>query len=75
MIHPLYLVYDYNENTGNMEGRSFKCMKGMCLFTSHFCLFFATMYDDLFITDPMQSVHWMGTKWTYEGITYRGFDY
>ena len=40
---------------------SFECMKGMCLFTSHFCLFF-DQYDDLFMTDPVQSLHQMGPR-------------
>ena len=36
------------------DRRSFECKKGRCLFTSYFCLFFATMqYDDLFMTDPV----------------------
>ena len=36
------------------DRRPFEYTKGMYLFTSHFCLFFATMqYDDLFVTDPV----------------------
>ena len=53
------------------DKRPFECTKGTCLFTSHCCLFFATMqYDNLFMTDPGHC-----TKWTHEVCTtHRGFD-
>ena len=51
MIHPLYLIYDYNENIGNtgIDDLSSVQKAYICL---HFCLFFATMqYDDFFMTE------------------------
>ena len=43
------------------DRRPFECTKGTCLFTSNFCVFFATMqYDDFFMTDLVQSLHQMG---------------
>jgi len=59
MIHPIYSIYDYNENIGNTGADDLSSVQKahICL---HFCLFFATMqYDDLFMIDPVQSLHQM----------------
>jgi len=57
-IHPLYSIYNYNENTGNTEGQTtFRVYEKHV--SLHLIFVYFLQYDDLFMINPVQSLHQM----------------